>query len=131
MYELTARELAVLRWWILNSSNTQTILQYILGKKAGKLSEISVLTPDHYLQYHCDSTRQLFTTIPDQYPATIYDITACCPATIYSNIGPVSGNCLQYYWPSIRELFTTIPGQYPANIYNITALVSDNYLQYY
>jgi len=118
VYGLTARELAVLRWWILNSRITQTILQYILGKKAGKIRGSSVLTPNHHLQYHCDSTWQQFTIL-----------LPCCPATTYNIAVIVPGNCLQYYWPSIQKLFTIILDQYPATIYNITGLVSGNYLQ--
>jgi len=49
-----------------------------------KIYDITALLPGNYLQYSCDSTRQLFTILLDQYPANIYNIT-----------GLVSGNYLQ------------------------------------
>jgi len=118
VYGLTARELAVLRWWILNSSITQTVLQYILGKKAGKILGSFVLTPDRYLQYHRDSYWQQFTILLSCCPATIYSVVVSIlddmwlweyAATVYNITVVVPGNCLQYYRTGTRQLFTILP----------------------
>jgi hypothetical protein len=95
VYGLTARELAALRWWILNSSITQRILQYILGKVTGKLRENSVLMPDDYLQYYCAITRHLFTILLCQNPETTYNITVPVPGN-YNITVPVPGKYLQH-----------------------------------